>query len=371
MANPVFIAGCGSFFPGDPIPFSESGKLLGELHDAPPKIRRWLETTTPLMQDILSIEYLHYAIDPVSREFTEDEVSMAVKAARIALGKTGISADQIDLICYGSAHMQQMPTPSVRIQEALGIEACEEFSIHANCTSAYKALYLACELLRSGKNKNALVLSSSMSSSELRAEYYNQKLLDKESLFLRWFLCDGAGAIILTTDSVKSAGFELEVVYTESIGGHRPSLMYNCRPAYCLNPQTEYDQGLHHLRQNFRNELATSVFRDPDGTSVFFAGLKRMLSLHKVPVETIRYFQVNMPTRHIIDSIMDECETLGIPRTALFTRLDKLGYCGPPMGLVGLDMIVNHEQCRSGERIVSFVTEVSKFMQAGYSIKTL
>ena len=75
-----------------------------------------------------------------------------------------------------------MPTTSVRIQEALGIEVCDELSIHANCTSAYKALYLAHELIKGGRNQRALVLSSSLSSSELVAEYYNQPLAERESL---------------------------------------------------------------------------------------------------------------------------------------------------------------------------------------------
>jgi len=40
--------------------------------------------------------------------------------------------------------------------------------------------------------KNALVISSGISSSELRAEYYNQPIVKKEELFLRYFLSDGA-----------------------------------------------------------------------------------------------------------------------------------------------------------------------------------
>jgi len=202
----------------------------------------------------------------------------------------------------------------------------------------------------------------------LRASYYNQALVDKESLFLRWFLCDGAGAVILTTDmSIAKQWYKIETVYVESVGGNRPSLMYNKRPAYCMSPLEEYESASHHLRQNFRNELSTAVFQEPDG-SVFFNGLKRMLDKFPVPTESIRYFQVNMPSRHIIDSIMDECEKIGIRRDRLFTNLSRLGYCGPPMAFIGLDNIIRTGNMQSGERIISFVTEVSKFMQAGYSV---
>jgi len=65
---------------------------------------------------------------------------------------------------------------------------------------------------------------------------------------------------------------------------------------------------------------------------------------------------------------MDECVTIGIRREALYSRLHDLGYCGPPMVFICLDKILREERLAPGERIVSFVTEVSKFMQAGYSI---
>jgi len=73
-----------------------------------------------------------------------------------------------------------------------------------------------------------------------------------------------------------------------------------------------------------------------------------------------------MPTRHIVDSIMDECETIGIARSCLYSKLDRLGYCGPPMAFVCLDLIMREEELEPGDRVLSFVTEVSKFMQAGY-----
>lgn len=368
MNRPVYIAGSGTYLPGDPIPFDEADAILGKLSKAPQKIQNWIVRMQPVMAELLDIKYLHYAIDPKTREFTDDNISMSVKAAEKALVHAGLRAEEIDLICYGSAHQDQMPTASVRIQEALGIESCQEFSIHANCTSAYKALYLAYELIKNGSSQNALVISSSMSSSELRAEYYNQNLLDKESLFLRWFLSDGAGAILLTADEKKNRGFELEYTYVESIGGNKPSLMFNQRPAYWMNPKEEYEKGYHHLRQNFRNALSSDIFQEPDG-SIFFKGFKRMLEKHPVSLDAIKLFQINMPTKHVVDSIVQEFNTLGIPQDAFYTKLDELGYNGPPMALVCLDKIICEESLDSGEYITSFVTEVSKFMQAGYFVR--
>jgi 3-oxoacyl-[acyl-carrier-protein] synthase-3 len=369
MRQTVYLRGSGGFLPNEPIPFERIDEVLGPLTEAPADIQAWLRRSGPVMQELLAVKYLHYAIDPATREFTHDTVAMAEAASRAAIAAAGLSSSDIDLICYGSPHMDQMPTPSVRLQAALGIERCDELAIHANCTAAYKALYLAHELISAGKNRNALVASANLASSELRAEYYNQAKLDRESLFLRWFLCDGAGALVLSADPPpRGPAFVVEQTYIESIGGSRPALMFNHRPGYWMNPRQEFDEARHHLRQRFRSMLSTPVFQEPGG-SVFFHGLGRMLRAAAVDPATIRFFQLNLPSRHIAESVVEECATLGIDPAALYTKLDELGYSGPPMAFICLDRIVREERLATGERIASFVTEVSKFMQAGYVIR--
>jgi 3-oxoacyl-[acyl-carrier-protein] synthase III len=367
--NEIFVkvAGSGSFLPGAPVPASEVDYYLGELTEAPEKIRKWLGRIKILMKELLEVEYYHFALDPVTRKFTEDNVTMSVKAALEAITDAGIAPADIDLIVYGSAHQDQMPTASVRIQEALGIEQCAEISVHANCTSAYKALLLGADLVRNGRYKTALVISSGISSSELVAEYYNQPLVKKEELFLRYFLSDGAAAIVLRAAAECRDGLFVEYNYIESIGGRKPSAMGNKRPAYFMNPREEFELGYHHLAQMFQEELREN-FHDPDG-SVFLKGLKRMLAVHPVNIEKIRYFQVNFPSKHISELIMDECAGIGIDRKTLYSKMSTMGYIGPPMALLCLDRIRKEEQLAKGDIILSFVTEVSKFMQAGYVLQ--
>jgi 3-oxoacyl-[acyl-carrier-protein] synthase III len=363
----VKLTGTGSYLPGKPIPIEEVDHYLGELTDAPKKLQKWLVRMKELMKEMLEVEYYHFAIDPDSREFIDDNITMSTKAAKIAIKKAGLQAQDIDLIVYGSAHQDQMPTASVRIQEALGIEECGEISIHANCTSAYKALLVASDFIKSGRYKNALVLSSSMSSSELRAEYYNQKLVKKEELFLRYFLSDGAGALVLQASDHKKDGLYIEHTYMESIGGKKPSAMKNQRPAYWMNPKDEYELGYHHLAQMF-NEQLRDHFHDSDG-SVFLKGLKRMLNKYPVKLNDLKYFQVNFPSKHISELVMDECEELGINRNTLYSKMASMGYAGPPMAFISIDKIISEEKLNPKDLILSFVTEVSKFMQAGYVLK--
>jgi len=363
----IRIAGTGHFLPGKAIPADEVDHYLGQLTEAPEKIQKWLVRIRSLMKEMLDVETYRFAIDPITRQFTEDNVTMSVKAAINAIADAGMDPEDIELIVYGSAHQDQMPTASVRIQEKLGIEQCGEISIHANCTSAYKALLVANDLLRNGRYKNALVVSSSISSSELVAEYYNQPLVKKEELFLRYFLSDGAAALVLKAEKNKPAGLLLEHVYMESIGGKKPSAMGNNRPAFWMNPKEEFEKGYHHLAQMFQEELSAN-FHEPDG-SVFLKGLKRMIEKYALDLSSLRFFQVNFPSKHITELIMEECQSLGIQRETLYTKMSTMGYIGPPMALLCLDKIKKEEKLNHNDLILSFVTEVSKFMQAGYTIR--
>jgi len=360
----VILAGSGSFLPGNPIPKSEVDRYLGELTDAPLKTRKWLQRVKELMAELLEVEFYHFALDPETRKFTEDNVSMSVMAAHKALESAGTVPQDVQLIVYGSAHQDQMPTASVRIQEGLGIDSCAELSIHANCTSAYKSLLVASDLIRNGRYDNALVLSSSMSSSELVAEYYNQPLVTKEELFLRYFLSDGASALFLRAASGWEPGLYVDHVYMESVGGHKPSAMGNKRPAYWMNPREEFEKGYHHLAQMFQEELRNNFHET--GGSVFLHGLKRMLKQYPLDPAFVKFFQVNFPSRHISELVMDECAELGIPRHTLYSKMSTMGYLGPPMAFLCLDRILRDEKLSNGDVVLSFVTEVSKFMQAGY-----
>lgn len=367
MNNNIRIAGTGSYLPGKPVTIHQVDDILGKLDNAPLKITKWLDRMRSLMEQMLEIEAYHFAISPQTKEFTDDNISMSVKAAEQALQNAGIQASDIDFIAYGSSHQDQMPTASVLIQEKLGIELCAEISVHANCTSAYKAFLLAYDFIRLGRAKNALVVSSNMSSSELRASYYNQAIVKKEELFLRYFLSDGAGALILLTDDSQTEGLYVSSAYIESAGGKKPSGMRNQRPALWMNPKEEYEKGYHHLAQMF-NENLSEHFHETNG-SVFLHGLTRMLALYKPDLSKLKYFQVNFPSKHIAELVIEECEKIGIKRETLYTKISKMGYAGPPMVFISLHKIVSEEKLQKGDLIMSFVTEVSKFMQAGFVLE--
>jgi 3-oxoacyl-[acyl-carrier-protein] synthase III len=47
-----------------------------------------------------------------------------------------------------------------------------------------------------------------------------------------------------------------------------------------------------------------------------------------------------------------------------------MGYAGPPMAFICLDKMIREEKLEKSDLILSFVTEVSKFMQAGFLLES-
>ena len=356
----VYIAGIGSLSPGDPIPFENIEDVLGKITDAPKKVLKRIDRMRPIMKQMLGIEYSYYALDPKTRQQTETNVSMAVKSAKKALEVAGMDASEIDLIIYaGITYDCLCPPSSVLVQDALNIPYCAEISIHSNCTSIYKAIQVATDLIANGRYKNALVVSSQMSSTFLRAEYFNQKAITEDQAVLRWFLSDGAGALVLTSKKPEKIRLKVVDTYLESVGmGIKPS-MRMLAGASCWNLADIYEHGWHHLTQDIATvaKLAPKFFKE---------GFDLMIERTNLDISTVKCCFVNIPTKHFMDVVVKRLRKELHPGLEFYTKLSTRGYQGAPAIIIAIDDYLRETDMRPGDRIVSFVTESSKWMHAGF-----
>ncbi len=366
----VKLAGTGSYLPGKPIPFDEIHRVLGELPEAPVAIQNWMRGMNPVMKEMLRIKQYYFAIDPETREFTETNVTMAVKAAKKAMDDAGFKPDDIELLLFGCASLEQMPPASTAIQEELGISSCGEISIQSNCSSVYKSILLAHDLISVGRYKTVMVVTSNMASSTARTEFFNQKLVKREELMLRWFLCDGAGCMIFTRDdSEKPKGTYLEAAYIESVGCGLDPMMFNRKQAYSMNPLEVYNKGLHHIAQRRTNMRTDDNSGESLIVNTFIQGLKRMIEQYDIDLKRITVFNINFPAEHVNQFIMEKCIDMGVSPGAFYSKLDEYGYSGSPMVLITMDKLLREEKLKENDQILSFVLEVSKIIQAGFLLK--
>jgi 3-oxoacyl-[acyl-carrier-protein] synthase III len=94
-----------------------------------------------------------------------------------------------------------------------------------------------------------------------------------------------------------------------------------------------------------------------------------MLDSQKIDLAPLKYFVVNMPSKAVRDYITNECTQLGIDIEKFYSAIEKVGYAGPPAAIISIDILLKNNSFKNGDMIFSFVMEVSKYMQAGFTIK--
>jgi 3-oxoacyl-[acyl-carrier-protein] synthase III len=365
--NDVYIAGIGSHSPGEPVPFERIEDVLGRITGAPPKLEKWIERMRPIMNEMLGVKFCHYAIDPQSRQPAEDNVQMSVKAAERALAMAGLRPTDLDLLVYGGNIMEYMcPPTTTLIQEALKIPACAEYAIHSNCTSIYKALQLATDQIALGRYKHALIVTSTLASPFLRAEHYNVQALTKPHILLRWFLCDGAGALVLTSDpNIGRNRLRVRGTYLESVGLGLGPDMYCRIGGHRVNPLEVYAQGLHHLSQNF--DQVGSL-----GVKLGMEAADRLMERVGMEWSRVKCMFMNVPTRHVLDMVISEMRRgHRHPGLEFSSKLGDRGYPGACAIIHALDGYLSETPPARGDILASVVAESSKWMFGGFVLEYL
>jgi len=357
----VYVSGIGSYSPGEPVPFDNIEDVLGRLTEAPPKLQKRIDRMRPIMKDMLGIEYSHYAVDPKTREPTETNTSMCAHAARKALDMAGVQAEDIDLIVYaGILYDYMCPPNSVFVQEALDIKYCAELTIHSNCTAIYKAIQVGADLVANGRYGNALIVTSQLSSPFLRAEFFNQGVITEQQAVLRWFLSDGAGAMVITPDKPAQGGLQVVDTYLESVGVGIEPTMKVMVGAHRSEPREIFEHGWHHLTQ----DLQTVSRVAPE---LGAKGFGEMLRQWDLDLSKLRCIFLNIPTKHMMDMGSKTArKTLGRNDIPFYTKLSTRGYPGAPAIVIAMDEYLSENDLAVGDQLLSFVTESSKWMHAGF-----
>ena len=100
--------------------------------------------------------------DPEKGETT---TSLALKAARQALDRAGVSAESIDLLIVATTTPDMVfPSTAARVQAELGAAGCAAFDVQAVCAGFIYALNAADAMLRAGPYRRAVVVGSEVMS---------------------------------------------------------------------------------------------------------------------------------------------------------------------------------------------------------------
>lgn len=197
MTIRAVVRGTGHYLPARVVPNSELEKTLDTSDE-------WIRTRTGIMQR-------HFAEDG------ETTSSMATKAARAALTRAGIKANDVDaLILATSTPDLTFPSAATMVQAKLDMTRGFAFDIQAVCAGFVYALSMANGLILSGQAKRVMVIG---------AETFS-RILDWKDRGTCVLFGDGAGAVLLEATESEGTSRDRGILASDlqSDGQHRAIL---------------------------------------------------------------------------------------------------------------------------------------------------
>jgi 3-oxoacyl-[acyl-carrier-protein] synthase-3 len=238
---------------------------------------------------------------------------LAVRAARHALSRAGVSPEEIDLIIVGTDSPDYMtPATSVVVQQKLGSPKAGTYDVGCACASFPTALATANGLMMTNPwMQNVLVIGA----------YMMHKLADPEDQGI-FFYGDGAGAALLTrsaTPSLLMSAFRADGAYSKHWGIYSGG---TAEPASV--------EAIAAGRTNVRMvEKYPAEINDIGWPAV----VNRLAEINGFAVKDIDHVIFTQVRKRTIDKAM---VNLGLPNEKAHTIMDKWGYTGSaciPMAL--------------------------------------
>lgn len=150
-----------------------------------------VETSDDWIRQRTGIRQRHVA---QAGELTSD---LATTAARVALARAGVSADDVDLIvCCTTTPDETFPATATTVQKNLSLRHCAAFDLQAVCSGFVYGLSVVDAMVRTGQGRVALLIGAETLS----------RILDWQDRSTCVLFGDGAGAVVIQATEAEEAG---------------------------------------------------------------------------------------------------------------------------------------------------------------------
>ncbi len=243
------IAGLGSYLPENVVTNDDLSKLM-DTNDA------WIQERTGIQ------ERRH-----IKKGDGNSTATMGAKAARIAIERSGIAKDDIDMIVFATLSPDYyFPGCGVQVQEMLDIKTIPALDVRNQCSGFIYALSVADQFIKTGMYKNILVIGSENHSGGLD--------FTDRGRSISVIFGDGAGAAVLTRTDHISQGILSTHLHSEGknameLSLRGPSTEYWVPQIIAENPQGDDIPYYPHMNGQFVFKNAIQRFSE-----VIMEGLK-------------------------------------------------------------------------------------------------
>jgi len=263
-------------------------------------------------------------------EFTSD---LAANAARKAMEKAGVTADQIDLIIVATI-TPDMPFPSTAclVQHKIGAKRAAAFDLEAACSGFIYALEIAQQFIMSRTYDTVLVIGAEKLSSIVDWKDRNTCVL----------FGDGAGAAILQ-NRPNSHGLLTAVMGAD---GEKADLLFMPGGgSRCPATPESIASRMHYLRMEGKETFKNAV-------QAMQTAAEEALKRCDLDITRIKCIIPHQANRRIIDAVG---ERLGAKPEQLFVNLHKYGNTSAASVAIALDEAVESGTVKAGDLILLIV----------------
>ncbi len=245
-------------------------------------LEKMVDTSDEWITKRTGIKERHIAAD---NEFTSD---MGAKAAALAIKRSGLEKEEIDLVVCATVTPDyfNMPSTACIISDKLGIKNVQAFDISAACSGFVYGLSVAKAFVESGMRKNVLVIGAEKFSSIV--DY-----TDRSTCIL---FGDGAGAAVISATKNKEEGF---VDIHASADGAYADFLVTPAPG-SRNPvsQKVLDEGLQYVQMKGNETFKLAV-------KTLTKDVKEILEKNNIRSEEIPHFIPHQANYRIIKAVGD------------------------------------------------------------------
>lgn len=290
-------------------------------------LEKMVETTNEWITSRTGIEERRIAGDG---EFTSD---MAAKAARKAMERAGITAEEIDLIIVATITPDMLfPSTACLVQQKIGARRAAAFDLEAACSGFIYGLEIGQQFIMSHTYDVVLVIGA-----EKLSTIINWK--DRNTCVL---FGDGAGAAILH-NRPDSHG-----LLTACMGADGSKAELLCMPgggSRCPATPNSVEQRLHYLRMDGKETFKSAV-------NAMYSAAREVLRRCELDITQIKCVIPHQANRRIIDAV---AERLGATPEQVFINLHKYGNTSAASVAIALDEAVQTGRIQRGDLILLVV----------------
>lgn len=261
------------------------------------------------------------------QEFSSD---MGSAAAKIALGRAGIEADQIQLILVATMSPDYIsPSTAAIIQSALGASNAAAIDLQAACSGFIYCLSTAKAYIESGLYKNILVIAA-----EKMSAFVDYK--DRNTCVL---FGDGAAAAVVSN---RGDGLLIDSVCLGADGALASLLMIPGGGARHPTSHETVAQRLHYMKMEGKELFKHAVRR-------MSAAATECLSKAGIEDSQLSWLVPHQANARIIDAI---AKSLSIPLSKVYKTLHKYGNTSASSIAIALDELTQEHPLKSGEHVL-------------------